>query len=177
VSSAGKKGKRKKKGTKGKTRRKSKKVKSKRGKKSRARVSYRDSHSFEFMELQQKVLGGQEEDITTISRVFSALTSRLRIEAEKKRKLRRRMHRISKQFETAERRCRARLKHSLRPISGSQVSWGMDQADVLYACRLWELLEEKEAVECIDFSKLSRCIIRQEIQPMLKSMLKSTFLS
>ena len=49
-----------------------------------------------------------------------------------------------------------RLNHSLRPISGSQVSWGMDQAEVLYACRLWELLEEKEAVECIDFSKLSK---------------------
>ena len=47
----------------------------------------------------------------------------------------------------------------------------MDQAEVLYACRLWELLEEKEAVECIDFSKLSRRIIRQEIQPLVRSQL------
>ena len=41
-------------------------------------MSYCDSHSFEFKELQQKVLGGQEEDVTTISQVFSALTSRLK---------------------------------------------------------------------------------------------------
>ena len=139
----------------------------------KTRTSYRDSHLYEFRELQQKVLGDTRgENITTIDRVFAALGSRLRIEAEKDRKLRRKMHEITTQFDKEERRCRNRLRHALQPISQyRQTTWGRQEAEVMYACRLWEMLEDLKSVEKVDFSKHSRKIIQQEIQPLVRNQL------
>ena len=101
----------------------------------KTRTSYCDSHLYEFRELQQKVLGDtREENITTIDRVFAALGSRLKIQAEKDRKLRGKMHKISTQFDKEERRSRNRLQHALQPISQyRQTTWDRQEAEVMYA--------------------------------------------